>query len=734
MDGRVADRARDADRPALWGGVECTINRVGDRWYSQLDRSGHLDRDDDLDAFAALGLRALRMPILWEQVAPGAPEGGDWAGVARRLARVRALGIEPIAGLVHHGSGPPHTGLASPCFPARLAAYAEALARRQPGLLHYTPVNEPLTTARFSGLYGLWHPHGRDPAAFWQVLRAECRGTVLAMAAIRRVQPAARLVQTDDLGRTWATARMDYQARFNNELRWLAWDLLCGMVDPAHALWDWLLGPCRARPEEVLWFAAHPCPPDIVGINHYVTSDRYLDERLERYPPERHGGNGRDHYADVEAVRVLQAGTGGLGPLVAEAWARYRRPLAITEVHLHAPREDQLRWLHDAWNVACAARRDGVDMRAVTVWALLGSHDWDSLLTRVQGHYEPGAFEVRDGRLRPTAVARLARELAAGSTPAHPVLAGAGWWRRPCRLLHAPAAKPEDRDGEADALPGRPVLVTGATGTLGGAFARICAERGLAHRVLDRAALDIADPVAVARALDHWQPWAVVNAAGYVRVDEAERDHARCFRENTDGPATLARACARAGVALATFSTDLVFDGRGDAPYLENAAPAPLNVYGRSKARAEALVLERHPGALVVRTSAFFGPWDRHNFIHCALQALRRREPFAAAADVTVSPTYVPDLVHACLDLLVDAEAGVWHLTNGEPVTWAGLARRAAAAAGTGAASLRPCGAEALGWVAPRPRYSALGSSKAFAMPGLDDALARCVRAVAAGA
>src|SRR5918997_1654531 len=82
-------------------------------------------------------------------------------------------------------------------------------------------------------------------------------------------------------------------------------------------------------------------------------------------------------------------------------------------------------------------------------------------------------------------------------------------------------------------------------------------------------------------------PWAVINAAGYVRVDDAEQDRACCFRENADGAAILAEACETRGLGLVTFSSDLVFDGRATSPYNESAAPLPLNVYGESKAAAE---------------------------------------------------------------------------------------------------------------------------------------------------
>ena len=160
-------------RPPLevWGGLEPTINRVGDRYFDQIEQSGHAWRTGDLDRFAALGLRTLRYPVLWERTAPKDIAVADWSWPDERLAYLRALGIRPIVGLVHHGSGPPWTSLVDPGFGEHLATYAAALAARFPWIEDYTPLNEPLTTARFSGLYGLWYPHGRDDATFcWVVL------------------------------------------------------------------------------------------------------------------------------------------------------------------------------------------------------------------------------------------------------------------------------------------------------------------------------------------------------------------------------------------------------------------------------------------------------------------------------------------------------------------------------------------------------------------------------------
>jgi dTDP-4-dehydrorhamnose reductase len=727
------DSNRDST-PELWGGVECTVNRVGEKYFDQIERIGHCARPEDLELFARLGVRALRFPLLWERTAPEAARDADWSWADARLAHLRELNVRPIVGLLHHGSGPRHTSLTDPEFPEKLASYARAVAERYPWVEDYTPVNEPLTTARFSGLYGFWYPHGRDDRTFVRALLTQLRGVVLSMREVRRVNPSARLVQTEDLGKTYSTQALRYQAEFENERRWLTCDLLAGRVTRAHAMWDYLLW-AGAGEHEVEWFAENVCTPDLVGVNHYLTSERFLDERLERYPVETHGGNGRQRYADVEAVRVCAEGVAGPRVLLRETWNRFGLPLAVTEAHLGCTREEQLRWLHEVWAAASSLREEGVDVRAVTAWALLGSYDWDSLATRDAGHYEPGAFDLRAPRPRPTAVARMLKDLAAGREHDHPVLGSPGWWRRLERLRYPEVRRREHgaakSKGATASVRGttRPVLITGATGTLGGAFARLCEARGLSYRLLTRQEMDIADAASVNRVLEEADPWAVVNAAGYVRVDDAEREPELCIRENTEGPSVLAAACAARGVQLLTFSSDLVFDGEGRAePYVESDPVSPLGVYGRSKAEAERRVLEACPAALVVRTSAFFGPWDEYNFVTVALRALARGEEFEAADDYVVSPTYVPDLVHASLDLLIDGERGLWHLSNAGAVTWAEFARRAAALAGLDAESVVPRPLSHFPLAARRPAYSALTSERGALLRPLDEALACYVR------
>ncbi len=668
-------------------------------------------------------MRALRYPVLWERTAPDGLARADWTWADERLGRLRELGIRPIVGLVHHGSGPPSTSLVDPAFPDRLAEYAGAVAARYPWVEEWTPVNEPLTTARFSGLYGHWYPHGRDDATFARTLVIQCRAVVLAMRAIRRHVPHARLVQTDDLGKTHGTPTLAYQVELENERRWLGFDLLTGLVGADAPMRGWLEG-AGVSPDELDWFLENACPPDVVGINHYLSSERFIDERLERYPPESHGGNGIHAYADVLAARVLADGPAGPYVLLRETCERYGLPVAVTETHNGCTREEQLRWLDEVWQAAERLRAEGADVRAVTIWSLLGAVDWDTLLTQRRDRYEPGVFDVSGPQPRATALAEMARALGEGRRFEHPVLAAPAWWRRSERVWY-----PLDggSPGAASPLAGTPIVVTGRTGTLGRAVARLCELRGIPYRLLARADLDIADADSVAAVLDELRPWAVVNTAGYVRVDDAEHEVERCRRENVAGPAVLAAACAARGIQLLTFSSDLVFDGAKEAPYVESDAPAPVSVYGRTKAEAEERVLAELPSALVVRTSAFFGPWDEHNFVTLALRALARGEPVVAADDALVSPTYVPDLVNGALDLLIDGERGIWHLASRGETTWAQLARDAAVAAGVPARTLRTCSTEELGLAAPRPLYSVLGGERGLLLPPLAEALGRYV-------
>jgi len=665
--------------PELWGGVECTVNRVGDRWFDQLRRNGHRHRLSDLDRFAALGLRALRMPVLWESVAPAGLEAADWTWPARWLERLRALGIRPIVGLVHHGSGPVGTDLLDEGFVEGLAQFARAAAERFPWVEDWTPVNEPLTTARFSTLYGHWYPHRTDSAAMARALLVQTRATVRAMEEIRRVIPGARLVQTEDLGRTTGTSTLWNQVEFENHRRWLSLDLLFGHVGPGHPLHAWLveLGVPLAELETL---AARPCPPDVVGLNYYVTSDRWLDERLELYPDWSHGGNGRQSYADLHTTLGHPRDFFGHRAVLSSAWDRYRTPVALTEVHQGCHRADQLRWLKEAWDAAVHLRTEGVEVRAITAWSLLGSHDWNRLVVEERGDYEPGVFDVRAPSPRPTALARMLRGLATEGRWEHPVLQAPGWWRPAVNISQGP-----------------PLLILGGRGVLGRAVAEACRTRRIACVVVSHGEADVASEEAVRRAVARYSPWAIVNTAGRSAAGAAERNPEYAARVHAHGPEVVARAAER--LPVVSFSTAEVFWSSGAAFHHEGSVPSPRSTLGLTRLEGERRLLASHPRGMVVRIGPAFGPVDG---------------PGSLEDNVLATPVYLPAVAEAVLDLLLDQLTGLLHLTHGEACTGVGWKLRRRALEERVHAADPPPVAEA---------SRALASERIHVLPGLDTAL-----------
>lgn len=619
--------------PEIWGGLECTVNRVGDRYFDQTVRTGHHERISDLARFAELGISALRYPVLWERTAPESLERADWRWPDERLHTLRELGVRPIVGLVHHGSGPRDTDLLDPTFPARLATYARAVAERYPWVEDWTPVNEPLTTARFSSLYGFWYPHQRDDLAFARTLLNECKAVVLAMEAIRSVNSAARLIQTDDLGKTFSASTLAYQAEWENERRWITWDLLTGTLTPDSLLWGWMrrLGIPDA---DLRWFLEHPCPPDIVGINHYLSSARFLDDQLERYPTEEPGTNGRHRYVDVLASRVLPEGAPGPGDFLQEAWQRYHLPVAVTEAHNGCTREEQLRWLDDVWQGARGARAAGADVRAVTAWSLLGAFDWDQMVTQDRGHYEPGVFDLRppDGQPRPTAIAHMVRALASEGEHAHPVLAEPGWWRQPDRLYHPTepgASVPQTRNSGSPNTrrKSQPILMVGEERALLDALTAACQQRYLAYHVADGKA------VQVEALLWEFEPWAVIDLRGMAGGNDGTRGHMQQF-DNRKAVASrvLAAECAKHGVAYLLWTDD----DQDLAPF------------------SAALVIRTEPQLIGVEQVVVAAP--------------RAQQATAAPCEDASLPGTALEAVHDALDLLVDGEKGVWRLPYMWPV------------------------------------------------------------------
>jgi dTDP-4-dehydrorhamnose reductase len=264
------------------------------------------------------------------------------------------------------------------------------------------------------------------------------------------------------------------------------------------------------------------------------------------------------------------------------------------------------------------------------------------------------------------------------------------------------------------------VLVTGARGQLAADLGRVLAHREVV--ALDRTALDIGEPAAVAACLRELRPRLVLNAAAYNAVDAAEDEPERALRTNTLGPLYVARACREVGALLVHFSTDYVFDGTSRRPYREDDPPRPLSVYAASKLAGEELVRISGADHLIVRTCGLFGKQGRErgggNFVERMLAAALSGRKLRVVRDQIVAPTSTADLAAKVVELLARVEPdrpremlGVWHVTNSGECSWYEFARAIFEEAGV-AADLSPVTAAEFGARARRPPFSVLASER----------------------
>ncbi|MHC9419748.1 dTDP-4-dehydrorhamnose reductase [Sphingomonas citri] len=263
----------------------------------------------------------------------------------------------------------------------------------------------------------------------------------------------------------------------------------------------------------------------------------------------------------------------------------------------------------------------------------------------------------------------------------------------------------------------RAVLVTGAAGQLGGALRRAAWPEGFAAVALDRAALDLADPNALAAAVAGRRWAAVINAAAYTAVDKAESDQVAAWQVNALAPAALAAACARAAVPLVQVSTDYVFPGDRDGAWEVDDAVAPLGVYGASKLGGELAVRTSGARHVIVRT-AWVVSAHGHNFVRTMLRLAAERDTLRVVADQRGSPTAAADLAAALVRIAVrladDASSptGTFHFSNAGATSWAGFAEeifRQSARRGGPSAAVTPIATADYPTPARRPANSLLG-------------------------
>lgn len=285
------------------------------------------------------------------------------------------------------------------------------------------------------------------------------------------------------------------------------------------------------------------------------------------------------------------------------------------------------------------------------------------------------------------------------------------------------------------------ILVFGGTGQLGCALLETTAPAGWRIITLGRADGDVTEPASVERAIANHKPTFIVNASSYTAVDKAESEHELCMRINGEGAGVVARAAAAANAPLLHISTDYVFDGGKDGPWVEDDPVGPLNAYGVCKEAGERVVRENHPGHVIIRTSWMFGVHGT-NFVKTMLKLSEAKDELSIVADQHGKPTAAADLARALVAIAVRIERsrprdsyGTFHFAGSRATTWFGFSRaifEEAARRGRRAPHIEPIPAAAYPAPAKRPANSVLDCSRIAAVYGIvprpwSEGLAACL-------
>lgn len=213
------------------------------------------------------------------------------------------------------------------------------------------------------------------------------------------------------------------------------------------------------------------------------------------------------------------------------------------------------------------------------------------------------------------------------------------------------------------------VLVTGAGGQLGRELV-LSASAETACIGLTRAQLDISDSAAVSAILEDVKPTLVINAAAYTAVDKAESDAENAALINEFAPGVLARACGESGARLIHVSTDFVFSGESNRPYLPESPTAPIGEYGRSKLAGERAVAEHLPSALIIRTGWVYSQFGS-NFVKTMLRLMSERDDLGVVVDQVGTPTWARGLAQAIWAASEQPQlSGVYHWSDAGVCSW----------------------------------------------------------------
>lgn len=272
------------------------------------------------------------------------------------------------------------------------------------------------------------------------------------------------------------------------------------------------------------------------------------------------------------------------------------------------------------------------------------------------------------------------------------------------------------------------IAVTGAVGQVVTSLIERGAAAGHDVVAIGRPDLDLADPASVVRALEAAAPDVIVSAAAYTAVDKAETESDLAHAVNGAGAGAVAQAAKALGVPLIHISTDYVFDGTSDRPYVESDPTGPTGVYGASKLAGEQAVLDGHDNSAVLRVAWVYSPFGG-NFVKTMLRLAGDRDELGVVGDQVGNPTsalaIADGIIQVATNMVADDSPdlrGTFHMTAPGEASWADFAQAifaASAARGGPTASVRPIGTADYPTPATRPANSRLDCGRIARVHGV---------------
>lgn len=372
-------------------GIECSYPTVeGGKRRDQLEETRHYRYwRKDFELCREIGARYVRYGPPYYRMHTG-PHTYDWSFTDEVLPVMREMDLVPILDLCHFGVPDWAGNFQNTDWPELFADFAEAFAQRYPWIVYYTPVNEILICARFSGKEGIWNEQQKSDRAMITAHANMCRATLLATERILKHRPDAVFFQsetTEALFEQWPETHA--QVEFHNQLRFLTFDFLYGHPPGAEILL--FLMENGMKKEDYRWFMEHgqrAAPHCVMGMDYYSANERLIERDGKEKP----------------IGPVL-----GWHSIAVQYYGRYRKPMMLTETNLQDP-DKAPEWLWKTWHNAARLREDGVPLIGYTWFSLQDQVDWDIQLREIRGKENPNGLYTLDREPRPAA--RAFRDLA----------------------------------------------------------------------------------------------------------------------------------------------------------------------------------------------------------------------------------------------------------------------------------------------------------------------------------